>query len=330
MLVSIRASTPPSPPSATGSWRTLRERPAPDMHLATRPANQAPDEQMRFSLRASSTERCWTGFEAATYDFTAGWQRKDPGTHYTLVMHLSPPVSGSCRAGGPTVERVMRPGSMDFIAMGYPAIWRDDAPGTVLNVRLSSAMMQSAARSTRRAPAISVAPALHINDPILRHLSWALVNEVERGETTDRLFAESVGDAVALQLLRLFAIAPPGPAGRLSRRQLNAVMTYIDAHLADDLSLATLAGVIGLSPSHFKALFKSATGVPVHRYVVRQRVDRAVSLLAKCRARPCDVAQQSGFAHQSHMTRCMRRVLGLTPAMVLREFWHEPAERTDA
>ena len=80
--------------------------------------------------------------------------------------------------------------------------------------------------------------------------------------------------------------------------------------------LARLAGVAGVSPSHFKTLFKQSAGMPVHQYVIRRRVEYAAELL-QCGDPPlADVALQAGFSSQSHMARCMRRILGVTPGVL--------------
>jgi AraC family transcriptional regulator len=94
------------------------------------------------------------------------------------------------------------------------------------------------------------------------------------------------------------------------------VVEHIDAHVAADLSLARLAEVAGISASHLKTVFKRSTGVPVHQFVVQRRVERAVSLLRGGEMPASEVALEAGFAHQSHMARCMRRLLGVTPTRV--------------
>ena len=56
--------------------------------------------------------------------------------------------------------------------------------------------------------------------------------------------------------------------------------------------------------------------MPVHRFVLERRVERArVRLMEGTRSRT-DIALEAGFTHPSHMARCMRRVLGLSPSQV--------------
>jgi hypothetical protein len=77
--------------------------------------------QMRFSLRASSSGRFWNGFEAATCDISAGYQERPAATNFSIVMHLSSPVTGTARCEGPTVFRIMRPGDIDIVPFGCAA-----------------------------------------------------------------------------------------------------------------------------------------------------------------------------------------------------------------
>jgi AraC family transcriptional regulator len=279
--------------------------------------------EMKFSLRASSNGRFWNGFEAATYDISPGFADRPPATNYVLVMHLSTPVSGTARCEGPTLFRLMRPGDIDIVPLGCAATWRDDAPGSVLNVRLSPTLIRSTAQTMNRVnpDALCISPQLHLKDRKLEHLGWALVAELEEGDPHDRLLADSIGTALAAHLLTRFssARASNAPQG-LSRRQLQSVIDYINENLSEDLSLAELAVVAGVSVSHFKALFRHSVGVPVHQYVIRQRIDFAMRLLARSDARLCEIAQQAGFADQSHMTRSMRRTIGITPAALLRQY----------
>src|SRR5690606_3920077 len=131
------------------------------------------------------------------------------------------------------------------------------------------------------------------------------------------LYGESLGTALAVHLLARYRASAPVRRG-LSRPQLQRVREYIEAHIDTDLSLARLAKVAEVGGSHFKTLFKRSTGLPVHEYVIRRRVARARTLLASGELPASEVALAAGFSHQSHMARWMRRVLGVTPTMVVR------------
>lgn len=56
--------------------------------------------------------------------------------------------------------------------------------------------------------------------------------------------------------------------------------------------------------------------MPVHGYVIERRVARARELLLAGRHTIAQVAIETGFTHQSHLARCMRRVLGVSPSQL--------------
>jgi AraC family transcriptional regulator len=99
---------------------------------------------------------------------------------------------------------------------------------------------------------------------------------------------------------------------------MQRVVACIEEHLATELRLADLARIAGLGVSHFATLFRRTTGDSVHHYVMQRRVERARQLLLRGGVSVCDVALETGFAHQSHMARWMRRLLGVAPAALLR------------
>ena len=88
---------------------------------------------------------------------------------------------------------------------------------------------------------------------------------------------------------------------------------YLDAHCADDVRLADLAGVACLSPFHLARAFAAAVGLPPHAYLVQARVRRARGMLA-AGTTPAEAAAAAGFADQSHLTRAFRAQVGVTPA----------------
>ena len=92
-------------------------------------------------------------------------------------------------------------------------------------------------------------------------------------------------------------------------------MQYIQAHFAEDVGLADIANAASVSPYHLSRLFKQVTGVSPHQYLIGVRVNNARELLSAGAGRRslADVAEAVGFADQSHLTRHVKRLLGVTP-----------------
>jgi AraC family transcriptional regulator len=195
-----------------------------------------------------------------------------------------------------------------------------EAPADSLVLRLSPLLVKETAQTLRlKSAQAAITPAMRVRDPHLEYIGWMLRAEQEAGYPYGRIFVDSLAAAIAARLLRRYGrdtAAPRASKHQLPRWRLRAVCDYIRGNLDRDLSLAELANVAGFSVSHFKPLFRQAMGLPVHRYVVECRVERARQLLLQGDRSMGDIALEAGFTHQSHMARCLRRVLGISSADV--------------
>jgi AraC-like DNA-binding protein len=104
---------------------------------------------------------------------------------------------------------------------------------------------------------------------------------------------------------------PLDEAGR-EHAAVTRAKEWLDANSQQNVSIRSLAGVAGLSPYYLVRAFHKQVGVPPHQYQTVVRVNRARKLLASGAALS-DVAYRTGFCDQSHLTRCFKRTLGVTP-----------------
>src|SRR5262249_31553080 len=92
------------------------------------------------------------------------------------------------------------------------------------------------------------------------------------------------------------------------------VVEYIEEHLDASPTLEQMAALVHLSPSYFATLFRRATGLPPHQYVILRRVERAKELLQTGGdASLAEVAAHAGFSDQSQFTHHFKRLVGVTP-----------------
>ena len=278
------------------------------------------DREVDFQIRRSSRDRLWTGLVATIYEASSGVD-ETLFTSHCVSMHLGPPVGITTRCNGAVSRRLQIPGDVKIIPAGFSRIWEVEAPTTKLSLNLSPTLVQSAAADMGMKPdCVAIVPQLHVRDAHIEHIAWAIKAELETSAPLGRLYADCLALALAAHLLRRYgqAAQPSRPAG-LPRRRLQRVLDHIGEHLADDLTLAELATIANVSPSHFKVLFKKSLGVPVHEYVIRTRVDYAIDLLLHDDAALSEIALRAGFANQSHMALHMRRLTGKTPSALRKE-----------
>lgn len=104
------------------------------------------------------------------------------------------------------------------------------------------------------------------------------------------------------------------PAGK-EPQAVTAAREYLEMHLADNVSLAQLTQVTGLSPFYLVRVFHRTVGLPPHAYLNQMRLKHAKELLML--GRPIvSVACEVGFADQSHLTRRFKQVYGVTPGHI--------------
>lgn len=101
--------------------------------------------------------------------------------------------------------------------------------------------------------------------------------------------------------------------GGLAAWQQRAVTTYIEEHIAEPISLATLAQLVRLSPYHFCRAFKRSLGMPPHRYHSNRRIEHAKRLLAEPAPSVTDIGRIVGYSETSSFTTAFHKSTGSTP-----------------
>ena len=240
--------------------------------------------------------------------------------HHVVDLHLGQPVQVSCRMDGRDRRGLQIQGHFSVVPAGLAHRWTFARPAGALLLRMTPSLLAETAEAMGMGSGgAEVAPLHQVRDPQIEHLGWMLQAEDHDAYPGGRVFADSLACALAARLLGVQSRY--GASGSKSNRALPAwrlrkVVDYIEAHLDEDLTLAELAAVAGFSLSHFKTLFKQSVGVPVHRFVLERRAERARTLLLSGRKNMIAIALDAGFANPSHMARCVRRVFGATPSQI--------------
>jgi AraC-like DNA-binding protein len=153
-------------------------------------------------------------------------------------------------------------------------------------------------------------------DVILHRLALSLVPALNKPSEASRLFVDHMTMAASAHFAKQYAKrASPGRiiCGGLAPWQLMRAKELMASNLDGSISLAQVATECRLSTRHFARAFAQSTGVPPHRWLLQRRVERAKELLHDAKLSLLDVAVQSGFADQSHLTRVFSRSVGETP-----------------
>ena len=126
---------------------------------------------------------------------------------------------------------------------------------------------------------------LGISDAALMACSDGAYGEVElrpQRFPSGRLFLDSVEQAMAVTLVHGHAVRHRPvqlSRGGLGPVRLRRIKELVDAKMENDLSLDEMAQSVGLSTAHFARMFRKSTGETPHQFVLRQRLERAKSML---------------------------------------------------
>jgi AraC family transcriptional regulator len=163
-------------------------------------------------------------------------------------------------------------------------------------------------------------------DALLQGIFSTIKDELEAGKAGTgkiggNLLIDSLKTTVAIHLLRNYCTTQPkfsSHADGLSPLILRQVTEYIHEHLDQDLRLMELAAIAQISPYYFLRLFKQKTGVTPHQYILECRIEQAKHLLQHSELSLAEIAVRVGFCDQSHLTRCFKRIVGVTPKQLSR------------
>lgn len=231
-----------------------------------------------------------------------------------VTVHARGEIGQTFRCDDRILHRRLAPGLIDVIPAGVGIELEDEGAHAVLILPVPAAVAEAASESVGLRPQ-DLSPLVDLRDPAIAAFAWVL----HRLPVDDHLHRE----CASLEFARRLAWKRLPPAklaperGRaLSGRTAQRLLAFIEGNIDRQLGLRELAAETGLAATSFKAAFRATFGVPVHRFVVWRRAERARLLLLEGRLPAAQVALDAGFAHQSHMARWLQRLFGALPSEI--------------
>jgi AraC family transcriptional regulator len=270
------------------------------------------------SFRWSSVGTRWSGFPVEAHTLGPSGHLQAFGLDHVLVG-LCVDGMGRIQVGEGAKARtvVSSTGRFSLLARGFeqkPLAW--SGMREMLFVAMRPELLDRFVGNERDPASLNIDPQYAVADAQVVALVQNMQAEIRAGCPCGKLYGEALSQALAAYLFGRYspAVTPAvRAAGTLSPLQVRRVRAYVEAHLAHDVGLTELAGLVQLSPHYFSMQFKRALGVSPHRYVLRERIRKAQRLLAAGRMPISEVAQNLGFSDQSHLSLAFRKMTGTTP-----------------
>lgn len=260
----------------------------------------------------------WRSITLETFDLPPGETPEFCLENYTVGIYLGPSLNVQIRqiTENKCEEAAFSLGSVAIFPVHCPHFFAWNSFSQALCLTLKPDLLHLHATELLSRDRVELLPKLGLQDGLIYQIGLALQADLQREANCDRLYAESLANALALHLLKHYSTSDHRPLtgkGGLSQQKLKLVTDYINDNLERELSLSELAELVQLSQYHFCRLFKHSMGLSPHKYVTHQRVEKAKRLLKQGSMTLSEIAMACGFNHQSHLHRHFKRQTGVTP-----------------
>lgn len=261
----------------------------------------------------------WENILVEQFQQPPGEARCDYRDEHTIYLSLAPrPIRLLQIQGGRTHTGIYGKGDISITPAKMPFFARWDGDDHYLQIRIASGFIQSVAREALaiNPDQLELLPEFRTRDPQIESIGMMLLCELQHENVGGRLYIESLANILAVHLLRQYAASKPRLTiyeGGLPERQLLQVLEYINEHLNQDIKLADLAQLLGMSQFHFSHLFKQSLGTAPYQYLLQQRIERAKQLLKQTDRAIMDIAFECGFNSHSHLSKQFRQFTAMTP-----------------
>jgi AraC family transcriptional regulator len=246
--------------------------------------------------------------------FAQGAYFNGTSRQHLVFLQMSPRQRLNCRMGERRLVHAPNIGALAICPAGIDCSVESEADMDTLLLAVEPSRLRLAAAEDD-APQAELNERLSGYDTELLAVATRLMTEMVAGHPNGPLFWSEISDDFMGRLIDGHTSLPRRVArGAISASALRQIRDYIATHLAEPIEVAALAELAGRSPFHFTRVFARSVGMTPHRYVVHLRLQAAIARIREGRSRLADIAADTGFADQSHLSRWIRRVHGVAPS----------------
>lgn len=230
---------------------------------------------------------------------------------------LSGDVRYEVNTRGRNLRFMSHPGTIFLLPRGTIDEVNWTGPTQRMVLTIDTSLLAHALEETANQSEIELTEHWNLEDRHISALVAEMMADLDDNSPAGAMYGESLANTLAVYLVERYNARRTKSSryqGGLPKRRLTRVLEYIAASLDENISLAKLAGIAGMSPHYFSELFKLSTGRAPHSYVLLQRIERAKQQLRDPERSIIDAGLDAGFQNASHFARVFRKLVGTTPS----------------
>jgi AraC family transcriptional regulator len=262
-------------------------------------------------------------FQIQRYQTYVGEYMKEANDRHMIGQMQESAWAERRGANGRWVRFLKERGSLTIVPSGPVPETRLLTSTNIIICALEKNFTREVALEIDLQPANGTAVRSNIHDTPMEGLVGLMINDFEAASRPCALYSETLAHALAMRFL-LYGSSSKHTLNSsvepLPPRILCTILDRIEAELDTELSLASLAKESGYSRAHFLRMFRAATGLSPHQYVLERRLSAAQQSLRQSKILLADIALKCGFSSQTHMNDVFRKRLGVTPLEYRRNF----------
>lgn len=164
-----------------------------------------------------------------------------------------------------------------------------------------------------------------VDIPVFREITFiggmkkfsSSLSRIEREYSQKLLYYETVISNILSELLLECARNQLGQKYHGSNDTVSVVIGYINENIRKPLTNKMIGDELNLHPNYISKLIKTATGLPLHQYLLQTRVYSSIELLMEKKLTISEIAEQCGFCDIYHYSKTFKKIIGLPPSQYL-------------
>ena len=145
-----------------------------------------------------------------------------------------------------------------------------------------------------------------------------IISEIDNRDKYSSEAASSLMKQLLIEILRYtYSPSPKGVSSKLS----NEVKKYIELNYTDNITNISIAKHFNYHPYYLNSVFVKHTGITLHNYITKTRLNNARKLLLCTDSSICEIAKKCGFSNQSYFSECFKSAFTISPTEYRNQAW---------